>query len=420
MRRLVCLFFFFSLFSQGAVTLKDAYHSALEKTESVPLAQSRLNQTQETVSQAFGAMLPSVSLFGSFLKQHSRDSAADSVSSNFLLREQFNSRVGLTQPLFRGGAEYAGISSAKASRRAGEASVTQARVSLFASVSTVFYQLMASKADVANLASLIELTRKRVKELSDRSAIGRTREGEVLAAEAQLAVLLSQHQAAISVLERAKDSFALGTGLPRESALEESSPTLAEVLAISLEAVDVYLEKMPQRPDIVSLAESVSATDSEVSIARSGHFPSLDFTANYYFARAGIQSSVDWDLGVTLTLPLFQGGTVNSATQEAIYRRKEQELLLAQGKRSAESEIRLAYERVKSGREQFSSLENAVRLAERNYQRQVSDYRLGLVNNLEVIQAMNTFQETKRSLDQVRYEILAAWDALQASVGKLF
>ncbi len=407
---------FFSLTAEAAITLKEAYDSAVAKTETVMIAESQLDQSKETLWQAYGSMMPNVALYGSFLKQHSRTDAPDSVSSNFLLQQQLNSRVGLTQPLFRGFAEYAGIRSARATRRSSEANVQQSKVTLYASVSAAYYKVLGTLKDVENLKSLISLTRERVKDLRTRASIGRSREGEVLAAESQVAVLAAQLQAATSLHERAKDVFALTTGLERNVELAGGTEN-AQPLP-PLEPLQTYMNEVSKRPDVIALQELRSAADENVTVARAGHFPSLDLSANYYIARAGIQSSIDFDFGLTLVIPLFQGGVVNSATDSAIGARKERELLLAQGRRVAENQVREAYERVKAGHEQMESLALAATLAEKNYRRQAQDYRLGLVTNLDVLQALNTFQETKRSLDQIRFDSLAAWDALQASLGK--
>lgn len=256
-----------------------------------------------------------------------------------------------------------------------------------------------------------------MKDLKARARIGRTREGEVLAAESQVAVLAAQLQAALSLHERARDVFSLTTGLSRNVDLVQPPERKGQLLP-PLEPLQNYLAELNKRPDVIALQESYLAADENVTVARAGHFPSLDLTANYYFARAGIQSSVDFDFGLTLVVPLFQGGVVNAATGSAIGARKERELLLAQGRRLAENQVRDAYERVKAGLEQMESLELAADLAEKNYRRQTGDYRLGLVTNLDVLQALNTFQETKRNLDQIKFDSLAAWDALQAALGK--
>ena len=67
---------------------------------------------------------------------------------------------------------------------------------------------------------------------------------------------------------------------------------------------------------------------------------------------------------------------------------------------------------------QVQTLRRASELAEKNYKTQTSDYRLGLVTNLEVISALNTCQETKRVYDKTYFETWSSLAALEAAAGK--
>ena len=45
-------------------------------------------------------------------------------------------------------------------------------------------------------------------------------------------------------------------------------------------------------------------------------------------------------------------------------------------------------------------LEDAFKKAEESYRLQTKEYRLGLVNNLEVLESMNAMEEAKRNFDR--------------------
>ena len=53
-------------------------------------------------------------------------------------------------------------------------------------------------------------------------------------------------------------------------------------------------------------------------------------------------------------------------------------------------------------RSQLAALEMATDAARKNYEAQQRDYRLGLVTNLDVLQALTVFQENQRALDRAR------------------
>ena len=79
------------------LTLADAFKSALEKNESAGIAKSQVLQADERLTQAFGQLLPKISLVGTYLKQD-----APAGSSGSLSPDQWNAKFTLTQPLFHG------------------------------------------------------------------------------------------------------------------------------------------------------------------------------------------------------------------------------------------------------------------------------------------------------------------------------
>jgi outer membrane protein len=64
---------------------------------------------------------------------------------------------------------------------------------------------------------------------------------------------------------------------------------------------------------------------------------------------------------------------------------------------------------------QLAALEKATEAARKNYEAQRHDYRLGLVTNLDVLQALTTFQENQRALDRARYTAKIDFFRLQAA-----
>jgi outer membrane protein TolC len=80
--------------------------------------------------------------------------------------------------------------------------------------------------------------------------------------------------------------------------------------------------------------------------------------------------------------------------------------------------VRTLYQRLVSELDQLKTLKRASELAEQNYRAQNADYRLGLVTNLEVIQSLNSLQETKRVHDRTYFDAWATLAALEAASGK--
>lgn len=83
---------------------------------------------------------------------------------------------------------------------------------------------------------------------------------------------------------------------------------------------------------------------------------------------------------------------------------RQSELSLELLLRQERSEIRGALLALRASIAQEQSAREALRSAEEGYRIQLGEYRLGLVNNLDVIAAMNSLLGTRRSFHQVAYE----------------
>ncbi len=396
--------------AQAAMTLEQVYQAAIKKTESIAIEKSRLTQTEERVTQSSGSAFPNLSAQSNYLHQ----SGTNRATRRSLDRDQSYGRLTLIQPLYTGGRHTARLESSRAELKAQTQAVKQVSHDLYARVARTFFDVRISEEEVRNLETSIRLTEERVSELNRRARIGRSRPGEVLSAQSQLGVLRAQLQAAQASLQGARDQFAFVTGLERSADLSEADLTPARP-----QPLEENLKLISQNPDILRLQALRDAAQSEVREAKAGHYPTLDLTANSYLFRTGTDQDVDWDVGLNLKIPIYQGSVVQAQVRESKERETEVELLLRQRQRELESQMRQSHNALMGALEQTNSLKSALALAEKNYREQTRDYRFGLVTNLDVLQALNTLQEAKRTLDRTRLQAQlhrAELDALTAQL----
>ncbi len=390
------------------INLSAAYQAAVQKTEPVPIQQSLTDQADESVSQAKSYLFPTVTGVVSYEALQPLP-----VTSAFTIPNQYFARFTVTQPIFHGLRDFAGLSGAKNQLLAQQRATDQARLSLYDTVAQAFYGVLSAEKDLMNLQILIDLTNKRVEELRARVKIGRSRVGEMLSAQAQVATLVAQKEGAQQTLDQARANFELATGLSADATLNDPGEELPE----KPPSRDTYIQKIETRPDIASVKAQLAAAEDQVAYSWRGHLPALDFTGDYYLTRNGYLQGSNWDLGLVLTIPIFQGGAIQSQYRQAIDKRKQQELLLAQTRRAALHQIQNAYVIYTNSISQNTALKDALDISEKNYNTQTHDYRNGLVTNLDVLDALNTFQTTKQQLDRTYFQAKAAQATLAAATG---
>jgi outer membrane protein len=390
------------------LTLDEYYAAALKRSEVVATQIELIRQAEEHYTQANSALRPTVNGVASYTRQD--PIPAGDLSTSTSPNRQSVAKLTATQPLFRGFREFAALRQTKALLGAQDQDYRNARTQLFKDVVQNFYTVLSIEQDLKNLGEEINQNIDREKELNDRVRIGRSRIGEVLSVQSTISTLRAQVEQLQGQLSVAREAFAFLSGLAPTTLFRdtEDPPTY-------LEPLDEYLARLEQRPDVIATRQRLSAAQENTKVARGAHLPSLDLNANRYLERTGNLKDSSWDVGIALTVPIYAGGLLQSKVSEAVSLLTQTELNASQVSRQAEQEIRSTYQSVVFDRSQLDALEKATESARKNYEAQRRDYRLGLVTNLDVLQALTAFQQNQLALDRARYATKLDYLKLQAA-----
>lgn len=383
--------------SPGALRLKDCYQRAVNQSEQLLITQEDIQQAKARRKQALGSVLPDVRWLMTSTIQDTSGTSGESggVGGTLTRRERTDSRFQAKQPLFQGFKEFHSISAYKAQARKAEAELMRDSVTLYLDVAQAFYRVMQLATFGKDLRVSIDLTEDRLKELRGRVRLGKSRSSEVLSSESQLASLKSQEAANNGNLTAARDLLGYYVGMDmRTVQLLDETPFPTQIYSEE-NAVRLGIE----RSDIRALKEDVEAKRAGLRVARSGYYPYLNLLGNYYTHRPGFQEEIDWDISLNIDAPIFQGGRIRAMDKEAKSQLRQAELQLSRVVRLAESEIKQAHAALTSSIRETEALEDAYDKARKSYQAQVREYRMGLVNNLDVLQAMNAMQDIKAKYD---------------------
>jgi len=394
--------------ARETLSLRDCFKAALKRSEVLATQQELVIQAEENYHRAWGAILPSVTGSYSYFHRNAPDLTSSGNTDSSAGQQTLN--IMADQPLFRGFRDFAALNQTKALITAQEQARQWAGMQLYRDVAQAFYTRLAVQKDLNVLDNELELYQKRIKELHNRITIGRSRITEVLTVQAAQAILKAQREQVLGQLNVAKEVLAFLTGLDRDIQLDDTDEVPSN--AGSLES---YQSDINARPDIMAARKNVEAFKSNVSIAKGAHLPSVDLIGNYYADRPDPHKNGDWDLAITVTLPIFTGGTISSNVKTAESQQRQSEIQLSQVQRMALEEIRSLHYNFKSDLTQLAALQEAFNLSEKNYQANAKDYKLNLVTNLDVLQAITAYQDTHRSLEKIRYLTKIDYNKLEAA-----
>lgn len=390
----------------AATNLSDAFKAALQNNENYKISQSKTKQLEEKVSQSEASFLPKLNLIGAYtrlgLPEVSKNPSNDKVSHSL--------RFNATHPLFRGFKDMAALQGAEYDKLSQREQEEYVRLSLFGTVAQSFFSIVAYEDDLKNLGEQETLLTNRVKELSERVRLGKSRKADLLSAQAQLASTRSQIEYTKAQLEITREGFANITGLNANSPIEVTANDFP-----SAKKLDHYLSRIEERPDIKSLKKQIESTQELARAAKGSRLPSIDLNGNYYVDRSGNPKPSSWDVGVSLTLPLYEGGVISSQVREALEKQNEKSLLLNQARKNAEKEIKVSYETLLSNQKQLDALNQSIKSSYDAYQEHLKDYRFGMSTLLDVLQAQNSYLDSKKSFDRLKAQTNLAWAQLLVS-----
>lgn len=392
------------------MTLEAYYAAALQRSEVVASQGELIVQAEERARQAVATMLPGVNGVGTFNRYDAGTTPSPPVTvpptpTSPLETRTHITKLTVTQSITRGFREFAMVRQSRALRGAQADDYHNARVLLYKDVVQNFYTVLSIEQDLRNYNEEINQNLERERDIQARVRIGRSRPSEVLNVQATISTLRAQVEQMQGQLRVARESFAFLSGR------DTTTPLLETRQAPSLEPLDVYLARAETRPDVQASQKRLTAAREGTTVAERAHLPSLELSGNYYLYRDDLYDS-KWDTQLVLTVPLYAGGATESKRREAVSLRVQSELAVSQVRRQAEQEIRALYESVTFDLTQVAALEHATEAARKSYEAQVRDYRLGLVTNLEVLQALTTYQQNQRALDRARYTTQADYQRL--------
>ena len=393
--------------SSTALTLADCYALALKRSETIAIQREIIKETEGRFLQALSGVLPRVSFA---LTEKRQDGSGGSA---FTLREVPEYKFVFSQPLFAGFKEFAAMAASRAERRERINERMRAEHLLFLDVVNGFSFLLQEREDLRALETIRLAILERLDELRERERLGRTRLSEVASAETQLRRVEADLEDVQSQETTARQLLEFLTGREPIEAItdtDSSTPPVEEEAA--------YLAKATTRPDVRAAEEAWHVAQRGVNIAQAKFWPTVGVDGNYYTKRAGASKDVTWDVALKVDAPLFQGGQTIGAVREASSKAREAKLRYEQLQRLASLEIRDAYVELQAACRRSAALERALKAAATSYQLQVQDYRLNLVNNLDVLQALQALQDVHREVIQAQAQLTQRYWHLQVAVGE--
>ncbi len=387
-----------------ATTLTDALIQAYQTNPSLRIGQNNLRATDETVSQARGALRPSIAATASADRTLNRTRNTEGNSSTLALTT--------TIPIYAGLTGLNGVDQAKFNVQANRQALLDTEQNVLLDAVTAY---MDVRRDIRN----VELSKNSVKVLSEevraareRFEVGEVTRTDVSQAESRFAASQSTLETSRAALKRSIDFYIATIGSPPKNL---QTPPPAPKLPASANAAEAIA--IARNPQILQQQFLVKAAEKAVSIARGNR--DITVTGNVTAARSNSDTTNLDDttavIGIEATQPIYQGGRLISAERQslALLDQEKSELQLAGVQ--VRQEVQSAYATWEASKASIRARREQVRAAKIAFEGTSEEAKLGARTTLDALNAEQELLQARSDLvSAIRDEYVNAYSVLNA------
>lgn len=398
------------------IGLRACYELAVKHMETVQISDQEILVAKARFTEVLGEVIPRVRIFATeFLQDDHANTPTGTTTAQVVNTFTRFSRpdigVNVTQNLFRGFREITAMKLAKTDEKMQKYNKEDVERLLYEDVAVAFYTVMQAEQDVASNQKVIKAYKDRILELNKRIELGKSRESEVLAQQSDLSILEGTIERDKGRVIVAYEMLSFLTGLDPHPRIQWDDPN-----QYVLKPLPEYTALAEGRADVMSSKMAVDMAKGKVKYDKGALLPDAGADFNAYMYRVGFQQNIFWDATFRLNVPVFNWSTYG-LIRESKAKALQSELQLEMLKRQAVRDIKNAYERYSASVIEYQKYNIAAQKSEASYRQQIQDYNMGLINNLDVIYAMNTWLVAVRQRDDSKVRLLANWVSLHVTSG---
>jgi outer membrane protein len=412
------------------ITFDDAIRIALKQNTTLEQANNAAALDAANVRQQRLSFLPDLRVSTNTGQNYGRSFSQEEGRIIDQTTQSLTAGISSSMTVFNGLTNVANLRSARLTQEAGDRNVKRAEQTVAFTVASNFLAIVQQQEQLRvqqeNLAAQ-EAQEKQIKAFVDA---GSRPISDLYQQQATVAAARTSLVSANRALELAKVDVIQTLQLDPRGNYTFAPPALdtttANMVTFSLDSL--LTRAVGRRTDLFAQQSLVSAAAQGVKAARGSRWPALSLTAGY---NSAYNSATDvsfneqlnqrrgGSLGIGVSIPLFDRGTTDLATQRAQINEDNARLQLKNTQQQIGLEVRRAYLDYQAAVQQLDAAQAQLRAAQLALQTSQQRYNVGAATLLEVTQARATQLQAASGLVTARYALLFQRTLIGYYVGDL-
>ena len=329
----------------------------------------------------------------------------------------YSTNIRAEQSISDWGRRKARVAGAKLSAEAAESDLEAQRESLIQEVCSAYYGLNRATRENEVAITRHENYEKRLKWARSFYEVGTKPKIEVTKAEADLASSKLAVVRSESSIEQLRARLANAMGEPGRMIKEVKDELDFEEWNVPLD--EAIRRSQENRPELEAKKKRVEAAKKDLTVQVKGLSPSVSASAGYGFGGDSPFERGEWSAGLSLSVPIIDGGLTKSNIEHSEANLRAAEAELSALSNNITLEVRQAWEALRESKEALVSSLEAERSAKATLDLAQGRYEAGVGDSLEISNAVDSYASASANRILALYNCKAAQIDLEKAMGGL-
>lgn len=329
----------------------------------------------------------------------------------------------LSVPIYQGGAVRNAVKAAEYRVEAGQSDLRATEASIFSQVVGAYMDVIRDQAIVQLNQKNVAVLKTNLQASSDRFEIGDLTRTDVAQSQARLALAEGDLRGAEANLIRSRENYVKLVG---DAPIDLQPPPALPNLPQSVE--DAVAIALNNNPDIEAANQRINASRADIGAARAARMPKLSATLgggynnNLHSIPAGNtvaeNTTKSAAAGLSLTLPIFQGGRPSAQVRQAQSRSSQAIETYVATERDVIAQTRGAYAAWQANERVIAATEQAVGANALSLEGVRAENSVGTRSILDILNAEQEYLNAQVQLVSAKRNSYVAAFSVLAAMGK--
>lgn len=413
------------------ITFDDAVRIALDQNYLLKRAANTVELQSISVSRQRMSFFPNLNLNGSAGQGSGRNFIQELGEIISRTTNSVNSSISSGVNVFNGFGDVASLKQARLQRNASELDYERQRQTVVFTVMSNYLTLIERREQIRIQEENLEAQQQQLTQIEEFVRVGSRPMSDLFAQQATTAQAEASLLDAQRLYQLSEISLIQTLQLDPFGRYEFAIPE-ADDAALVAERYDVRAmlqNAFDRRYDLQAQRQDIDAALQGIRVARSGYWPSLNFSISSSFRYTDSRDQVDFStqffderstsLGFSVNVPLFDRFVTRNNVQQARVQLQNAQLDLENMRQDIALQVRQGYLDYLTDEKRLDVTEKQLRSAQQALEAEQERYNVGASTLVELTQARSTFVQASSDRIEAKYNFLFRKRLIEYYIGVL-